>query len=91
MPTNLQNEDVMNEDEFRDFDELLDDNEVIEEESRINDTFDEKERYHIKSLSIRKEVLEAERKRHNKLDVNKREELEALKWVLKLIDEISYG
>ena len=53
------------------------------------DTFNVKEAYHIKSLSLRKEALEAQEKRNGKLDFDKQEELAALKWIFRLLDEIS--
>jgi hypothetical protein len=54
------------------------------------DTFDMQERYHIKTLSLRKDDLNEMRKRNKgKLEPNKDDELRALKWVFSLLEEIS--
>lgn len=48
--------------------------------------FTEKERHHIRTLNLRKQVLEKNRSRLSK---DGREELEAISWIFILLDEIS--
>lgn len=52
------------------------------------EAFDERERYHIRSLHIRKQTLEQEEKRQ-KLGRKTKAELEAFRWLFQLLDEIS--
>lgn len=51
-------------------------------------TFDVQEAYHIKSLSLRKDILEHQGKT-KRLDEGLRDEFAALEWLFKLLDEIS--
>ena len=53
------------------------------------DLYNEKEQYHIKTLSLRKDTLCELRKRSGKLDEHQRDELSALIWVFSLLEEIS--